>query len=221
MKPNQKNFLCPLQTSGQFKCDFVGRLPGIPTSRDKSEILARAAPWHDDAARKLGFTEKQVHLAEQNHGRGAAVIHPASPALTPGADALAADSPGVLLGIHVADCGALYLADPRSAAFGLVHSGKKGSELNITVAAIRAMEKHFGSRPADLIAVLAPCIRPPHYEIDFAAEIRRQALDCGIKPENYHDCGLCTASDPQAYYSYRREKGKTGRMIALLGRAAS
>jgi hypothetical protein len=32
-----------------------------------------------------------------------------------------------------------------------------------------------------------------------------------------HDAGACTACDIDRYYSYRAEKGKTGRMLALLG----
>jgi copper oxidase (laccase) domain-containing protein len=32
-----------------------------------------------------------------------------------------------------------------------------------------------------------------------------------------HDSGVCTACDLTCYYSYRVEKGKTGRMLALLG----
>jgi polyphenol oxidase len=32
-----------------------------------------------------------------------------------------------------------------------------------------------------------------------------------------HDSGVCTACDLERYYSYRAEKGKTGRMLALLG----
>ena len=68
--------------------------------------------------------------------------------------------------------------------------------------------------PADLIAQISPCIRPPHYENDFAAEIARQLEAAGIR--DIHDCGTCTATDPDSYYSYRREKGFTGRMLAFL-----
>jgi purine-nucleoside/S-methyl-5'-thioadenosine phosphorylase / adenosine deaminase len=32
-----------------------------------------------------------------------------------------------------------------------------------------------------------------------------------------HDSGMCTACDLNRYYSYRAEKGKTGRMLALTG----
>jgi copper oxidase (laccase) domain-containing protein len=49
--------------------------------------------------------------------------------------------------------------------------------------------------------------------MDFAAEIERQARACGVR--HYHDCGICTASHLDRYYSYRAEKGKTGRMWAV------
>jgi hypothetical protein len=32
-----------------------------------------------------------------------------------------------------------------------------------------------------------------------------------------HDSGVCTACHIDLYYSYRAEKGRTGRMLALLG----
>ncbi|MDC0321669.1 laccase domain-containing protein, partial [Akkermansiaceae bacterium] len=72
----------------------------------------------------------------------------------------------------------------------------------------------------DLVAVLGPCIRPPYYEVDFAKIIRDQAIRSGVLPENFHDCALCTASDLKRFYSYRREKGNTGRHLALLGHYA-
>jgi copper oxidase (laccase) domain-containing protein len=35
---------------------------------------------------------------------------------------------------------------------------------------------------------------------------------------NFIDCGLNTASDLSRFYSYRKELGKTGRMMALIVR---
>ncbi len=64
------------------------------------------------------------------------------------------------------------------------------------------------------MAQLGPCIRPPWYETDFAAEIVRQLRAAGVG--RVEDGGTCTAADPERYYSYRREKGQTGRMLALL-----
>jgi copper oxidase (laccase) domain-containing protein len=95
-----------------------------------------------------------------------------------------------------------------------VHSGKKGTELGIVSSAIKSMAEHFGSRASDLVVQLSPCIRPPHYETDFAAVIVQQCREQSITAVN--DCGVCTACDLNRYYSYRAEKGRTGRMLAFL-----
>ncbi|MGE9267695.1 MAG: polyphenol oxidase family protein [Verrucomicrobiales bacterium] len=210
-----QEFLQPLTSHPPFRAGFVERMDA-PPSRDKDEALQALAPAHQAAWRASGFT--RCYHAEQSHGCEIAHITEDSPALTPVVDGMMSDLVHVALGIHVADCGALYLIDPVGGAFALLHSGKKGTELNITGQAVAKMTETFGTRPADLIAVLGPCIRPPHYEIDFAARIRAQALEAGIAAENYHDAGLCTASDLDRYYSYRLEKGLTGRHLAFLGK---
>jgi copper oxidase (laccase) domain-containing protein len=76
------------------------------------------------------------------------------------------------------------------------------------------MRDEFGCKPERMIAQLGPCIRPPNYEVDFAALIRSQCAAAGVR--EIHDCGACTAAQPDRYYSYRTEKGKTGRMLGLL-----
>ena len=115
----------------------------------------------------------------------------------------------------MADCCAVYIVDPKTPAIGLAHSGRKGTELGVVPNAIREMIDRFSSDPADMIVQLSPCIRPPHYEVDFAAEIISQCHALGVK--EIHDSDTCTACDLKRYYSYRAEKGKTGRMLALIG----
>jgi len=216
--PEASFFLNPLNSSPSHQAAFVERIPDVPTTTDKEETLARLQPHHDQAALNLGFDK--IYHAEQVHGTKVAVISQNSPLSTEGADGLITNE-NLLLGIHVADCGALYLLDRETEAIGLLHSGKMGTEFNITGRAIESMSSHFGTNPSDLVVVLAPCIRPPHYEIDFAATIREQALAAGVSENNYHDCGLCTASNLNRFYSYRLEKGKTGRLLALLGKSPS
>ncbi|PYL02927.1 MAG: hypothetical protein DME32_05295 [Verrucomicrobia bacterium] len=131
-----------------------------------------------------------------------------------GCDGLITNQRNVCLGVYVADCCAVYLVDQNATAIGLVHSGKKGTALGVVRRAVESMGQGFGVGPGDLIAQLSPCIRPPHYEIDFATEIARQCRDAGIK--EIFDSGVCTACDLENYYSYRAEKGHTGRMLALL-----
>jgi len=133
----------------------------------------------------------------------------------PACDGIITDQRGVALGIYVADCCAVYIVDPKTPAIGLVHSGRKGTELGVVTNGIRQMTERFGSQPEDMIVQLSPCIRPPHYDIDFADEIIRQCRALGV--QHIHDSGTCTASDLGRYYSYRVEKGKTGRMLAVIG----
>jgi copper oxidase (laccase) domain-containing protein len=99
----------------------------------------------------------------------------------------------------------------------LVHSGKKGTELGIAPKAIGLMREKFGSDPGDIIVQLSPCIRPPAYEIDFAAIIREDCANAGVPIEQIHDPGTCTSQDLDAYYSYRTEQGQTGRHLAVIG----
>jgi copper oxidase (laccase) domain-containing protein len=53
--------------------------------------------------------------------------------------------------------------------------------------------------------------------VDIAAEITRQCRDAGVR--DVHDSGTCTATHRDRYYSYRAERGKTGRMLALIAMA--
>jgi len=204
-----------------FRHRFTLRHPQIDVNEERAVVVDRLWSWHSEHARHLGFPHGNVQKAEQVHGVGVTVVDEMSdfcvlPA--PETDGFITQVPGIVLGIYVADCCAVYLADPVNGAFGVLHSGKKGSEGGITTQAISLMQNQFGTDPANLVVQLSPCIRPPAYEIDFAALIRAQALGAGVQPENLHDSSLCTSADPHLFYSYRRERGRTGRMLALMGR---
>lgn len=143
-------------------------------------VVERLWPWHHEQAAELGFCGTALCITEQVHGCEVAVVESPQSEVAAGADGLISNVPGLVIGIYVADCCAVYLADARTGAFGVVHSGKKGSELGITARAIALMQQHYGTNPVDLVVQLSPCIRPPAYEIDFAAQIRQQALDAVV-----------------------------------------
>jgi copper oxidase (laccase) domain-containing protein len=71
------------------------------------------------------------------------------------------------------------------------------------------MTREFDSLPSDVIVQLSPCIRPPHYEIDFAADIVRTCRESGAT--NVHDCGVCTPAISSA----------TTRIVLRRGRPAA
>ena len=203
-----------LSSIGICRHAFTQRIPGIDVSHDKAEILNR-----------LNAADRQIRDAigvgdwPQIHGNKIAVVESCSHGPVgrkfPGCDGIITNQRGIVIGVRVADCCAVYIADPKTPAIGLVHSGRKGTELGVVTNAIREMIDRFGSDPANMMVQLSPCIRPPHYEIDFVAEILRQCRALGVK--EIHDSGVCTACDLNRYYSYRAEKGKTGRMLALIG----
>jgi copper oxidase (laccase) domain-containing protein len=195
---------------------FTTRVAGVEVTHDKAEALAKLDDAHREVRNAYRVDGRAFVTAQQVHGNRIAVIDRAAEhdECFSGCDGLITNQRGLCLGIYVADCCAVYLVDQRFGAIGLVHSGKKGTELGVVLNAIESMAEHFGSRPSDLVVQLSPCIRPPHYEIDFAAEIVRQCRAFGVTKVN--DCGVCTACDLTRYYSYRAEKGRTGRMLAFL-----
>jgi len=198
---------------------FTQRIPGIDVSHDKLEVLKRLDAAHQEIRDSIGMGNWPLFTAQQIHGNKIGVVDSGSRGSVsrefPGCDGLITNQRDIVLGVYVADCCAVYVVDPKTPAIGLVHSGRKGTEFRIVTKAIRQMIDRFRSDPADLVVQLSPCIRPPHYEVDFAAEIVRQSRALGVR--EIHDSGICTACDLGRYYSYRAEKGKTGRMLALIG----
>jgi copper oxidase (laccase) domain-containing protein len=197
-----------------FRHAFLCRLPGLDVRADREEALGRLAEYHVAARLELGFPVEPFGTARQVHGNRVAVLREAITQEAPETDGLVTNVPGMCLGVYVADCCAVYLVDPVARAIGLLHSGKKGTELGIAERAVETMAREYGSAPEDLVAQLSPCIRPPQYEVDFAAEIARQLRAAGVPA--VADCGANTAADLERYYSYRMEKGRTGRLLALL-----
>ena len=196
---------------------FTQRIPGIEVSHDKAEALRRLESAHREIRNAIGIGDWPLLTAQQIHGNKVAIIDRPieSDKHLAGCDGFITNQRRIALGIYVADCCAVYIVDPKTPAVGLVHSGRKGTELGVVTNAITQMVESFGSEPAELIVQLSPCIRPPHYEIDFAVEIIEQCRAQGVI--EIHDSGVCTACDLHRYYSYRAEKGKTGRMLALIG----
>jgi len=193
-----------LQLSG-LKHGFSTRSPG-PLENLESE-------WKKAFA-TAGFPMENAVEAEQPHSNLVAVVDAPQAMRVPGVDALATATPRLPLVVRVADCGPVFFYDPARRVIAIAHSGRRGTEGNIVGETIVRLQKTFQVHPENLVVQLGPCIRPPHYEVDFAAEIGRQARACGVR--DFNDGGICTASHLERYYSYRAEKGKTGRMWAVL-----
>ena len=177
---------------------FTLREPGADT---------RAPDFPAQLARSLGYPGYAA--AEQTHGNGVADV--AQPGTVTGVDALITRQPGLPLIIRCADCAPVYLIDRATPAIALIHSGKQGTRANVVGATVQAMQ------PRDGVAYIGPCIGPCHYEMDLWTAIEAQLRAAGIT--EIHNARTCTACHLDRYYSYRAERGQTGRMFALLALA--
>ena len=121
-----------------------------------------------------------VVQAHQVHGDRVAVVR--SAALTredlEGFDALITDVPGLAVGARTADCIPVLMYDPVHRAVAAVHSGWKGTVLKIAAKTLAAMSGEFGTRSADILAVIGPGIGPDSFQV--GPEVVRAFLDAGF-----------------------------------------
>ncbi len=124
----------------------------------------------------LGLDGYPVVVSEQVHGNRVIVIDVA-PTIggfdqRGAADALITALPGVVLAIKTADCVPVLLADPVKQVVAVVHSGWKGTALNIVGHTIARMGSRFGCEPQDIIAAVGPSICVNHYDVSQANDGR-------------------------------------------------
>ncbi|SDC72860.1 conserved hypothetical protein [Sanguibacter gelidistatuariae] len=186
-----------------------------------------------------------VNFATQVHGRDIAVASASlASAPAPEVDALVTSEVGVPLGVYVADCVPVLLADPRAGVVAVAHAGRPGVEMGVVGAAVEAMLA-CGGRARDLRAVVGPAVCGDCYEVpaDLAARVGERvpsalsqtswgtpALDlpravttqlalAGVAHvERIH---RCTRTDP-AFFSHRRSSADAlpaGRFAGVVLRA--
>lgn len=186
-------------------------------------------------AEKLGLDPQSLTVAGAVHGAEVARIDQPQEVVD-GVDALITDRPGIALFATFADCYPIVLWDPEHRAAGLVHAGWRGTETGVVRAAVKAMQKEFGSRPEAIQSGIGPGICGLCYEVgaevagrfearvtrpsgdafllDLAAANRIQLEDVGVRDISALD--LCT-KETGFLPSHRREPDGTrfGAIVAL------
>ncbi len=153
-------------------------------------------------------------------------------------DAIITNLKGVCIAIKTADCVPILIYDPKKSVVAAVHAGWRGTMQNIVSVTINKMMEEFGSQPSDLWAGIGPSVSPEVYEVgeevwnrfdpEFyhpsnPAQSDKRLLDIrrvnfsqmtltGIPPGQIEVTNICTYSDPERFYSARRDGQKTGRM---------
>ena len=93
------------------------------------------------------------------------------------ADGLMTDAGGFLLGIQVADCVPVLVADTRRQVVAAFHAGWRGTAAGIVEQGIAQMRVEFGSDPNDLVGAVGPSIRACCYRV---GDEVRQAFACSV-----------------------------------------
>lgn len=159
------------------------------------------------------------------------------------ADAAVTHAAGRICAVQVADCLPVLLAARNGAAVAAAHCGWRGLASGVLEATVRAL----GVTAGELCAWLGPAIGPAAFEVGeevraaFLAQDERAALAFAANSRGRWQCdlfalarqrlaalgvtavfggGVCTLSDPQRFFSYRRD-GRCGRMAALIWLASA
>lgn len=163
----------------------------------------------------------------------------------PKTDGLITNESGILLTLCFADCVPLYFVDPESKWIGMAHAGWKGTTGNIAGKIISLLEQK-GVSPENLQAAIGPSIcktcyivdyrviqaveelleeedKKPYNEIEegqFQLDLRdlnkQLMIKAGMKKENILTTEYCSSCD-DLFFSHRRDRGNTGRMLSIMG----
>jgi len=182
-----------------------------------------------------------VAYASQVHG--VQVLHVTEP-VPPGTwtvgegDALVTTRDDVALGVLVADCAPVLLADPGARVVAVAHAGRAGLVAGVVQAVVGAMAD-LGARTDQVVAVVGPCIAGCSYEVpgslrdevaatvpgaatstrwgtpgvDLVAGVRQVLADLGVT--RVEAVGTDTY-DALSLFSYRRDGPVTGRFGGLV-----
>lgn len=134
--------------------------PHFFTTRDLA--LANGSGEWTAVARAIGVRADRLRLIRQVHGTGVALARrgDAREWMRPEADVVLSDDPACAIGVRVADCAPVLLADRRRGVVGAAHAGWRGTLKRAAVAAVESLQKEFGSDPSDLVAAIGPCLGP-------------------------------------------------------------
>ena len=198
-------------------------------------------------AERLGVTPERLLSAYQVHSAEAAVVTEPWTGERPRVDGLVTRTPGLALGVLTADCGPVLFADPEARVIGAAHAGWKGALTGVTTATIEAMEGQ-GAKRSRIVAVIGPMISQAAYEVGpefpsrFTEADPANARYFSPSPRAGHamfdlplylsdrlaaegvgrvvNLSLCTFSDEQRFFSYRRATHRNekdyGRLISAI-----
>jgi len=185
-------------------------------------------------AHSRGINISKIKMLNQIHSDIVHIVNEKTENLD--GDALITNISNVMLVVKIADCAAVMIHDKVRGVIAAIHSGWKGTYLNIVNKTIQILNNKFKSRPEDLSVFISPCASVKKYKVgeeflemfpnsviskgkhlyfDNRKELANQLLQAGVIPENIEISNICTIQNGD-YHSYRRDGAKSGRMAAFI-----
>lgn len=153
-------------------------------------------------------------------------------------DAVITNLPGICLAVKTADCVPVLLFDKKYKVIAAVHAGWRGTLKGIAMKTVKSMISAFNTDPANIFAGIGPSISLRVYEVgqEVWSQFDKRYLEpdqknpnnkyflnlwkanhdqltqAGISPDHIELAGLCTYSNPETFFSARRDGPKTGRI---------
>jgi YfiH family protein len=208
---------------------------GLSVNDDEETVLRNREKFFGS----LGIDIKDVSRCHQVHGTD--ILFSKKQGLYDKYDAQITNIPGLYLVASVADCTPVLIHDEKNNAVAAIHAGWRGTAGGITALTLERMTAEFGTRGIDCKAYIGACISDNSFEVgdevakefgeehkringesgkwhvDLKAANRSQLISKGLKAESIQTSLLCTVEDNDMFFSHRKEKGITGRMMAVIG----
>jgi YfiH family protein len=246
--------ISPLLTRHGFRHAFFTREGGVSTGAYSSlnfsiavgDAEANVVENVARAATTLGVSAERVYYLSQVHGRAALSLRgdeSRAEVLTREGDAVMSSNGNCAVGVRIADCVPILLADSESGAVAAVHAGWRGLVAGVVEAGVEEVRRASGSS-AGIAAAIGPHISvaafevsedvaetlkacspdpdvvdrsfgpKPHVDLARIARAKLEAL--GIPRSSIERVGGCTYLEPQRYFSFRRDGPRSGRHLAAI-----
>jgi len=184
----------------------------------------------------LGFSESECAIPHQCHSANVQIV--SNPGEYEACDGLITKVVGLPLVVTVADCVPIVLYDPAKSVLGLVHAGWRGAAQGIVAEAVNLMVKRSGAGADEMIAYVGPAAgvccyqvgrrvgevfsqdqveqHENHLYLNLKKANCDQLLSTGVREEYVEISPCCTICTPQLFHSHRRDKNRSGRMMAAV-----
>jgi YfiH family protein len=186
----------------------------------------------------LGIDKTEIASSKQVHDNKVLIAD--KPQRAEGYDAIITSKKNIFVMVATADCTPILIYDSKNEAVAAIHAGWRGTVAKIVADTLATMNNHFGTKGEDCFAFIGACICEKEFEVGeevaekFSNELKRfdpvnkffvdlkkanceQLKAAGVPEKNIEVSDFCTIADNDKFYSYRKEKGKTGRMYTIIG----